>query len=168
VAEATETLVLGEAADRVADLSEFERRLLNDFQHDFPLVPRPYAELARRLDSDEAMVIEALGRLQAQGLVSRIGAALAPHEAGWSTLAAMAVPEARLEDVAGIVSRFGEVNHNYEREHAYNLWFVVAAPDRARVEAVLAEIEAATGLAPMSLPLEEAHRLNLGFPLQWD
>jgi len=168
MADAAKTLVLAEAADGGPELGDFERRLLNDFQHDFPLAPRPYAELARRLDSDEATVIETLARLQAQGLVSRVGAVLAPHEAGWSTLAAMAVPPERLEEVAATVSRYAEVNHNYEREHAYNLWFVATAPDRARVDAVLGEIEAAAGLPVMSLPLEEAYRLDLGFPLQWD
>ena len=43
----------------------------------------------------------------------------------------MAVPPARLEAVAARVSAEPAVNHNYEREHDLNLWFVVAAPDRA-------------------------------------
>ncbi len=154
-------------SDRGLNLNDFERRLLNDFQHDFPLSPKPYAELARRLDSDEGTVIATLERFQGQGLISRIGAVLAPHQAGWSTLAAIAVPAERLGAVADIVSGYPEVNHNYEREHAFNLWFVVAAPDQARVEAVLAEVEARTGLEVLSLPLEEAFRLDLGFPLEW-
>ena len=66
----------------------------------------------------------------AEGAVSRVGAVVTPHRAGWSTLAAMPVPEEMLEAVAEFVSAFPEVNHNYEREHRLNLWFVVAAADR--------------------------------------
>jgi len=144
-----------------------ERALLDGFQRDFPLVSRPYAEIARRLGTDEATVLDALDRLSETGAVSRVGPVLAPHRAGCSTLVAMAVPEARLEEVAALVSGYDEVNHNYEREHRLNLWFVLAARDRARIDAVLDEIAARTGLEVLDLPLLEAFRLDLGFPLQW-
>ena len=142
-----------------------ERLLLDRFQRDFPLVPRPFAEIARRLGTDEATVIATLARLQAERAISRVGAVIAPHRAGWSTLAALAVPPARLEEVAALVSGYPEVNHNYEREHRLNLWFVVAAPSAERVAGVLAEIEYWSGLEVLDLPLEEAYRLDLGFPL---
>jgi DNA-binding Lrp family transcriptional regulator len=91
-----------------------------------------------------------------------------PHKAGWSTLAAMAVPPRRLEQVAELVSSYPEVNHNYEREHRLNLWFVVTGPDVQHVGSVLQAIEARSGLPVLDLPLVEAYRLDLGFPLQWD
>jgi len=53
---------------------------------------------------------------------------LRPNTVGVSTLAAIAVPNAELETVAALVSAYPEVNHNYEREHSLNLWFVVTAP----------------------------------------
>ena len=145
----------------------FERALLNDFQRDFPLAERPYAEIAARLDQSEEAVLEGFTRLTAAKVVSRIGAIVAPQRTGWSTLAAMAVPEARLQEVADLVSGFEAVNHNYEREHRFNLWFVVTGRDEAHVGQVLREIETATGLAVLDLPLLEAFRLDLGFPLQW-
>ena len=46
-----------------------------------------------------------------------------------------------------MVSDYDQVNHNYEREHALNLWFVVTAADRAAVTRCLDEIEARSGLA---------------------
>lgn len=157
---------LAEGRDR--EPTPLEKRMLNDYQRGFPLVSRPYAAIAEELGCDEATVIEALERLQESGSISRIGAVVTPHRAGWSTLAAMAVPPARLEAVAETVSAFPEVNHNYEREHRLNLWFVVAAHDRDAVRSVLEDIERQTGLAVLDLPLVEAYRLDLGFPLQWD
>lgn len=144
-----------------------ERRLLDAYQRGFPLTPRPFAQIAAREGVREHDVLEAFDRLQATGAVSRLGAVVRPHAAGWSTLAALAVPADRLESVAEAVSRHPQVNHNYEREHAYNLWFVVTGRDAGEVAGVLAAIERETGLAPLDLPLEEPFHIDLGFKLQW-
>ena len=144
-----------------------EKALLDDFQKDFPLVPRPYKAVAERLGCDEEIVLDLLCQMIGAGLIIRIGPVFAPHRAGASTLAAMAVPGDRLDAVAALVSGYDEVNHNYEREHSINLWFVVCAPTAERVAKVLHEIAARTGLKVIDLPLEQAFHIDLGFPLQW-
>ncbi len=148
--------------------SDLEKRLVDGFQHGFPLHPRPFAVIAERLGTDERTVIEALEGLREAGVVTRIGGVLEPHRAGYSTLAAMQVPAPLLPQIAAFVSAHPEVTHNYEREHRLNLWFVIAAPSRARVAAVIADIEYRTGLAVLDLPLLEAFHLDLGFPVQWN
>lgn len=148
-------------------LDALDRRLLDDFQHGFPLCPRPYAEMARVLDISEAEVLERLGRLSRAGAVSRVGAVIRPHAVGASTLAAMAVPADWLERVAELVSGYPEVNHNYQREHRLNLWFVVTATARDEVAAVLADIERRTGLPVLDLPMLEDFHIDLGFGLTW-
>lgn len=149
------------------NLSGTEQRLVDEFQRDLPLVERPFAAIAERLGVDEGTVLALLARLQADGVISRVGAVVEPHAAGWSTLAAMAVPAWALPQIADFVSSFPEVNHNYEREHRLNLWFVVTAPSQEHVRQVLATIEYRTGVPVLDLPLEEAFRLDLGFRLQW-
>lgn len=149
-------------------LADLEKRVLDDFQKDFPLHPRPFAVIAERLGVDEETVLDLLCELQERGLISRVGAVIEPHRAGYSTLAAMRVPADMLEAVAAFVGSHPEVNHNYEREHELNLWFVVTAPSRRQVAEVLADIEYRTGLAVLDLPLVEAFRLDLGFPLAWN
>lgn len=148
-------------------LSDTERRLLDDFQHGLPLEPRPFARMAESLGVSEETVIAALQGLQDNGVVSRVGPVFRPNRVGVSTLAALAVPPERLAEVAALVSGYEAVNHNYEREHHYNLWFVVTAPDRDRLDAVLAEIAERTGLAPLDLPMLEDYFIDLGFRLQW-
>ena len=98
-------------------------------------------------------------------MLSRIGAAVRPNTVGASVLAAMRVAPDRLDEIAAIVSREPCVNHNYEREHELNLWFVVAAPDKAGLDSVLARLRAATGHEILELPLERAYYLDLGFSL---
>jgi DNA-binding Lrp family transcriptional regulator len=122
-----------------------EFRLLNEFQRDFPLCPAPFAELAARLGVGERTVLTGLEKLRREGKISRVGAVFAPKRIGASTLAAMAVPAPQLEAVAAAVNRFPEVNHNYEREHRYNLWFVVTAASEGRLQATLGAIEKAAG-----------------------
>jgi DNA-binding Lrp family transcriptional regulator len=148
-------------------LDAIDQRLLDDFQRALPMEPRPFARLGERLGIDESEVIERLQRLERCGAVSRVGAVLPPNRVGASTLAALAVPPADLAAVAELVSAYTEVNHNYEREHRYNLWFVVTADDRAGVEAVLAEIAGRTGLEPLDLPMLKDYFIDLGFRLQW-
>ena len=145
--------------------SGLDFRLLNDFQRDFPLCPAPFAELAARLGVAEKQVIGRLEELRREGKISRVGAVFAPKRIGASTLAAMAVPPEQLEAVAAAVNRFPEVNHNYEREHRYNLWFVVTAGSEGRLQATLGAIEKAAGYPLLSLPMLEEFHIDLAFAL---
>ena len=149
------------------DFSRLEQRLLNEFQHGLPLTSEPYADIARQLGVYETTVLETLQRLQTEGVVSRVGAVFRPNRIGASTLAAMAIPETELEDIAEIVSSFAEVNHNYEREHRFNLWFVVVADNEQQLQDVLAEIEHSCGYPVLDLPLLNEHFIDLGFNLKW-
>ena len=139
--------------------------LVNDFQREFPLVSRPFRVLARHCGTDEADVLQRLRALCAIGAIGRIGAVVARGLLGASTLSALPVPPHRLAAVAESISALPEVNHNYAREHHYNLWFVASAADRAALTALLARIEAMTGLRPLDLPLAAEYHIDLGFDL---
>jgi DNA-binding Lrp family transcriptional regulator len=90
--------------------------------------------------------------LRREGKIARVGAVFAPKRIGASTLAAMAVPPEKLAAAAEAVNRFPEVNHNYEREHRYNLWFVVTAGSEGRLQAALGAIEQAAGWPLLRCP----------------
>jgi DNA-binding Lrp family transcriptional regulator len=149
-------------------LDPIDQALLDRFQRDFPLVPRPFTVLAETLGLSEALVIERLERLRAEGRITRVGATVRPNTAGASTLAAMAVPEDRIETVAGIVNQEVGVNHSYLREHRWNLWFVATAPDGEALERSLGRLRVATGLDILDLRLERPFNIDLGFSLRAD
>ncbi|MFZ4537204.1 Lrp/AsnC family transcriptional regulator [Propionivibrio sp.] len=140
-------------------------RLLNDFQRNFPLCSAPFAELAARLGVAEKTVLSMLEQLRREGKITRICAVFAAKRIGASTLAAMAVPPEKLEIVAEAVNRFPEVNHNNEREHRYNLWFVVTAGSEGRLQAALGAIEQTAGYPVLKLPLVQEYHIDLGFSL---
>lgn len=139
--------------------------LLDGFQRDLPLVPRPFAAIGATLGLPEDEVIARLAALQAEGRIARVGGTVRPNTAGASTLAALAVPGDRIEGVAALVGAEPGVNHSYLREDDWNLWFVATAPDTAALEASLARIRAATGLPLMDLRLVRPFNIDLGFPL---
>jgi len=146
-------------------LQGVRRRLVNEFQRDFPLSSRPFRDIGRRIGWEETEVLAALTELRSAGVVSRVGPVIRPNTIGVSALAAMAVPPPRLEAVAAVVNGRPEVNHNYEREHRFNLWFVLAAGNAGALDRVVAEIQAETGLAVMVLPMLDDYYIDLGFDL---
>jgi DNA-binding Lrp family transcriptional regulator len=148
--------------DRIDPL---DARLLDDFQRDLPLDPRPFRRMAAQLGLCEASVLDRLSRMQAQGRIARVGATVRPNTIGASTLAAMAVPEDRVEAVAAIVGAEPGVNHSYLREAEWNLWFVATAADGAELAAALDRISRKSGLRVMDLRLRRAFNIDLGFRL---
>ena len=151
--------------DTPVELTALEKCLLNEYQRGFPLCTSPFKLIAEQQGVIEAEVIATLESLQQRGLISRVGPVFAPRRVGASTLAALSVPADDLVQVAEFVSSFEEVNHNYEREHSYNLWFVVTAADVTHVQQVLDAIADETGLPVLKLPLERSFYIDLGFPL---
>ncbi|MGO8740182.1 siroheme decarboxylase subunit beta [Rhodoblastus sp.] len=146
-------------------LSASDRLLIDGFQRDFPIEPEPFRAVADRLGLDESDVLASLIRLSEIGVISRLGAVLRPNSAGASTLAAIAAPAEKLEAIAEAINAEPGVNHNYEREHALNLWFVVTGPTREAIAASLGRIESRVGLTALDFPLLRAFHIDLGFPI---
>ncbi len=147
--------------------THLEQHLLNDFQRDMELSETPYADMAKRLGVTEDEVLQSIQSLQDRGVISRVGPVFRPNRIGVSTLAAMSIPAEELECVARIVSAFPEVNHNYERDHDFNLWFVVTASSEEHLDIVLYEIEQHAEYPLMSLPMLDDYFIDLGFKLKW-
>ncbi len=147
------------------NLNQNQKMILNGYQRDFPLVSRPFAKIGENLGLSENEILAEMTELQNKNIIARIGAAVRPNRAGASTLAALAVPPERLEEMANLVSAEVEVNHNYEREHHFNLWFVITASDISALASVIARLEEKTGLDILELPLEKPYHIDLGFAL---
>ena len=147
-------------------MEDLTEKLLNDFQRNFPLNPLPFEQIALALNTSTEVVIEKLKELQARGAVSRVGPVFSPNTVGVSTLAAMAVPAEKLEQVAEVINCYEQINHNYEREHNFNLWFVVTAENQPTLQQTLDNIEQETGYKVLSLPLLKEYHIDLGFRMQ--
>ncbi|MEA3295202.1 MAG: AsnC family transcriptional regulator [Euryarchaeota archaeon] len=146
------------------ELDDLDKAILNEIQLDFPLVEKPFKELALKLHSNENEIIHRIKYLTKQGAIRRIGPILNIKKAGGeSTLAAVKVPDERIEEVARIINNFNEVSHNYLRPGEYNIWFTVSAQTRQRLERILDEIKQQTGCSLIELPTLRLFKIGVKF-----
>lgn len=106
-------------------LSTLDRKILNAIQNDFPLEPRPFATLSRRLGIGEKDLLQRLRRFRRECLIAGLAARLNHTKMGFhSTLVGLRAPPDRIEKIARIISRYPEVTHCFLREGDHNLWAV--------------------------------------------
>ena len=146
-------------------MDDLDRRLINRLQLGLPLVRHPWQVVATELESSSPELLGRLHTLLADGVLTRFGPMFDIERLGGAfTLAALAVPEERFDDVAEQLQGMPEVAHNYRREHAWNMWFVLACATEHDLTETLLHIETLTGLPLLNLPKEETYHVGLYFP----
>lgn len=140
--------------------------LIDRLHGGFPLSERPYRDVALELGWSETDVIERLQEFLDAGVLTRFGPLFQIERAGGQfVLAALAAPEKRFEEITKLVNAFAEVAHNYRREHALNMWFVVAAESPEAAKDVMSRIEAVTGCMVLAFPKEREFFVELRLPV---
>ncbi len=148
---------------------ELSIKFINRFQGGFPVTTRPFADVAGELDTDEATLIEALKKLVDESWLSRFGPLYdATRMGGGLTLAAIAVPENRFDEVTAQVNAYSEVAHNYRREHRLNMWFVVATETEQALTGIIQDIQQDIGLRVYNCPKIQEFYVGLQLMLGHD
>lgn len=147
-------------------MDEFDRAIVNRLQGGFPLVARPYAAVAAELGLTEKSLIARLRKLLDEQVLTRFGPMYQVERMGGAfSLAALRVPPADWDRVAKIVNDLPEVAHNYERDHEYNMWFVLATETPQGIARAIARIERETGLPVLNLPKLREYFVELKLPV---
>jgi len=145
-------------------MDRLDRNIINTLQQGFPICERPYAEVAAQLGTSEEELLARLQRLLDEGLLTRFGPMYhAEQMGGGLTLAAMQVPEWDFERVSEMVNRHPEVAHNYQRDHALNMWFVLATETPERIAHVIDAIERETRYPVFNMPKQREFYIGLRF-----
>lgn len=143
-------------------MDDLDRAIINALQGDFPITERPFRDAAARLETNEEDLIQRIRRLLDGRVLTRFGPMWQVERLGGAyALAAMKVPRAEFDAVAEKVNALPEVAHNYEREHAFNMWFVLAAETRAALDNAVARIERETGHHVYLMPKTEEYFVGL-------
>ena len=143
-------------------LDAADRALITALQGGFPLCDDPYRAVGELLGMDEGEVIARLQSLLERKVLTRFGPMYQIERMGGAfVLAALKAPEADYERVAEQVNALPEVAHNYRREHALNMWFVLATETREGIPAAVAKIEAVTGLPVFAFPKEREYFVEM-------
>lgn len=144
------------------ELNPLDRQILATLQGDFPICERPYAEAAGRLGISEDELLARLQQLLADKVLTRFGPMFQIEEMGGAfVLAALAAPEAHYEEVMALVNALPQVAHNYRREHALNMWFVLATETKAGIAEAIARVEQDTGLPVYAFPKEREYFVEM-------
>src|SRR3954447_10431502 len=117
-------------------LSESDRRLLDQLQREVPLVDRPFREIANKVGLAEQEVLNRLRALSGgpPAPIRQISAIFDSKMLGYqSCLVAAKVEAEHLDAAAKVINQHPGVSHNYQREHAYNLWFTLAVPPDSKL-----------------------------------
>lgn len=143
-------------------MDAIDRAIINTLQEGFPICPSPYKQVADSLNISEQLLLERLQKLLDSGILSRFGPMYhAEHLGGALTLAAVKAPEHRYKEIADTINAFPEVAHNYAREHALNMWFVLATETPEKIQQVIQSIENQTGLTVYNMPKIQEYFVGL-------
>jgi len=146
-------------------MDEVDRKIINAIQSDFPIAPKPYHELGKRLHLPAEEILKRVKALKSAGIIRRIGGNFHSAKLSYtSTLCASRVPEDKIERFVNVVNSYPGVTHNYLRNHDYNVWFTFIAPNASVIEKALAEISAKTGVKEIySLPAVTLFKIKVDF-----
>jgi siroheme decarboxylase len=142
---------------------DLDRALLNAVQWDFPLVARPFAELAQRLEVPDAEVHERVQRVKDEGVLRQLSAIFDTRALGYlSALVAAKVDPDRVDEAAAVISEHPGVSHNYKRNHDYNLWYTLAVPPGEDFDAHLDVLHRDSGsLVTRKLPTLQLYKIGV-------
>ena len=143
-------------------MDALDRRIVNLLQDDLPICERPFAQAAATLGLSEEALVARIESLVARGVVTRFGPLYNVERMGGAfTLAAMSVPAESFERVAALLRDTPQVAHNYARDHALNMWFVLATETAGEIGDAIRSIEAATGCPVLEFRKCEEYRVRL-------
>jgi siroheme decarboxylase len=146
-------------------MDAIDRKIINAIQSDFPIAPKPYHQLAKRLHLPAEEILRRVKALKSAGIIRRIGGNFHSQQLSYtSTLCSSRVPEDKIERFVKVVNSYPGVTHNYLRNHDYNVWFTLIAPSSSSIEKALAEISEKTGVKEIySLPAVSMFKIKVDF-----
>ncbi|NYZ66507.1 Lrp/AsnC family transcriptional regulator [Endozoicomonas sp. SM1973] len=147
-------------------MDKLDRQLLNRLQTGIPICEYPFQVIANELSCTEQQVIDKLQKMLDSGLLTRFGPLFDINEFGGAfTLVAMQVPSEDFDKVTAIVNQFPQVAHNYQRQHQFNMWFVIATEKTDEIVDIITQIESLTGLRVYNMPKQEEFYVGLYLPV---
>lgn len=150
-------------------LDPTDRQLLNIIQQAFPVDTRPYKVLGDLTGVSAEEALDRVTRLRDEGVIRRLGGVFDSPKLGYvSTLCAVSVPEAFIDQAAALINPLKGVTHHYVRDHHYNLWFTLIAPSQEALSTTLQQLERQlmqeAGASPvLILPALETFKIKVNF-----
>jgi DNA-binding Lrp family transcriptional regulator len=153
-------------------LDELDRKLLNLMQGSFPIVRRPYAEVALAAEVSEDEVLARVQRLLDGRIIRQVTPIYDTRALGFaSMLVAAKIDDEQLWAAAKVVNAHPGVSHNYRRNHEFNMWFTIATPPDSPLglAGTLEVLQAQTGAESIrQLPTLRLFKIRMDLEMEGD
>ncbi len=147
-------------------MDEFDKKILNVMQEEFPVAQRPFAEVGKLVGLDEKEVIERVRNLKHAGFIRRIGPILERKKLKYaSALCGVHVDEDKIMSFVDEVNKNSGVTHNYERDGDLNIWFTIAAKTSDEIEGFLSDMEKKHAVKIYRFPEKKVFKIKTFFPI---
>ncbi len=151
-------------------LDDTDKLLLNLLQSSFPLIPEPFAAIARRAELGVDETRSRTQRLLDERIVREITPIFDTRALGYaSMLVAAKVDAANPHRAARIINSHPGVSHNYLRTHQFNLWFTIATPPDSvlGLDGTLEVLKEETGAESIrKLPTLTLFKINMNLEME--
>ncbi len=133
-------------------LSAEDRKVINEIQQDLPLIPRPFSDMAARLEMKEEEFLEQCQSLLSRVIMRRFSASVNHRQVGFTAngMACWAVPNEKVELAGQRLASLREVSHCYERRTnplwKYNLFAMIHSQAREGCQRIADKVSSEMGL----------------------
>ena len=138
---------------KVIQMTVEDRALIKAVEHGLPVVGRPYAEIAKQLNTSEENVISRLQQLMDNGAIKRYGVVVRHKELGYTAngMVVWDIPDDKVEEMGICIGNYDCVTLSYRRprrlpDWSYNLFTMVHGSSREEVTQKVEEIVEKCGL----------------------
>lgn len=138
-------------------LTDLDKKIIREIQTDLPITPRPFFEIAQKLDIAEEDLLKKIQEFINKGYIRRFGATLRHRRIGINAnaMSVWIVPDKDVEKVGTVMASFKEVTHCYERhtlpDWKYNLYAMIHAKTKEECLEIVRRISEKTGIAEYKL-----------------
>ncbi len=144
---------MAELNKQVLQITTEDRALIKAVQRGLPICSRPYAEIAKQLDTTEQDVISRLQLLMDKGAIKRYGVVVRHKELGYTAngMVVWDIPDDKVDEIGICIGKYSSVTLSYRRprrlpEWSYNLFTMIHGSSREEVKQKVEEIVASCGL----------------------
>ncbi len=107
--------------------TELKNEILLRIQKNFPLEEKPFLAIAKELHTTEDKVLEVLKEAKEEKIIRQTSAIFDTRKLGYkSSLVAFEIANEDIDSAVEILNSHPGISHNYERNHAFNIWFTIA------------------------------------------
>lgn len=148
------------------ELDPIDRQILMILQRGIAIESRPYQAMADEIGGiSEEDVIRRIARMKEEHIIRRMSGFFDSRRLGYQSVLVAVQPEpGRFDDAVRAINRYPGVTHNYERDHAYSIWFTLIAINQPTLEHILDEIEAEPSVAAMMrFAMSQRYKIDVTF-----